>query len=125
MGAVFIWAPVCEGLLTLESGTMVHMKCFYTAQASIALALILLVTAIVAFLSKTDHQKIQWVIVVIGIMMIANTVESVLGIGICKNASMACHETALWLRSSGVLAIVSGLADIFANSGGKTHKLTL
>ncbi|MDD3365028.1 MAG: DUF4418 family protein, partial [Syntrophomonas sp.] len=122
--AVFIWAPVCAGLLTLQNGTMVHMKCFYTGQASIVLALILMITAVVAFFSKTDHNKIQWVIVAIGIMLISNTYDSTIGIGICKKTTMACNVTALWLRGSGILAIVSGLADVFAN-GSKSNKLTL
>ncbi|MFZ3130988.1 MAG: DUF4418 family protein [Desulfosporosinus sp.] len=115
LGALFIWAPVCTGLLTLGNGNMAHMKCYYTGQASIALAVILLITAIVAYLSKTDHQKLQWVIIVIGIMIIANTFTSIIGIGICKNPDMACNTTAVWLRGSGVLAILSGLIDIFAN----------
>ncbi|MDD3894252.1 MAG: DUF4418 family protein [Syntrophomonadaceae bacterium] len=123
MGSIFYWAPVCAGLLTLENGNMVHMKCFYTGQASVALALILLTTAIVAFFSKNDHHKVQWISIVIGILLIANTFESVIGIGICKNPSMACHSTAVWLRSAGVLTVVSGLVDILANNG-KTKKLT-
>lgn len=116
LGAIFIWAPVCNGLLTLGNGNMVHMKCFYTGQASIALAITLLITAIAAYLSKTDHHKIQWAIIVMGIMIIANTVESIIGIGICKNTAMACNITAVWLRVSGVLAIISGFIDIFTNS---------
>lgn len=116
LGSVFIWAPVCDGLLTLANGTMVHMKCFYTGQASIVLALILIITAIAAFFSKTDHKKIQWVIIAIGILLIANTFESVIGIGICKKTTMACNAAAVWIRGSGVLAVVSGLSDIFVNS---------
>ncbi|HBC91980.1 MAG TPA: DUF4418 domain-containing protein [Pelotomaculum sp.] len=115
-GAVFIWAPVCKGLLTLANGNMAHMKCFYTGQASIVLALILLIAAIIAYFSKTDHNKVQWVIIAIGIILIANTFESMIGIGICKNTAMACNATAVWLRVSGVLALASGLADIFANN---------
>lgn len=114
-GAVFIWAPVCSGLLTLQNGTMVHMKCFYTAQASIALALIMIVTAVAAYLSKTDHKKIQWVMILVGILLIANTYESTIGIGICKKTTMECHITAIWLRASGVLAVLSGMVDIFIN----------
>ncbi len=124
LGSVFIWAPVCDGLLALANGNMVHMKCFYTGQVSIVLAIILLVTAIAAFFSKTDHNKIQWVIIIIGIMLIANTFESMIGIGICKKTTMACNTTAVWLRGSGILAIVSGLCDVFVNSS-KPNKLTL
>ena len=124
LGAVFIWAPVCSGLLTLQNGTMVHMKCFYTGQVSIVLAVILLAAAVTAFISKTDHNKIQWVVILIGIVIIANTYESVIGIGVCKMTEMACNTTASWIRASGVLAILGGLLDIFANSG-KANNLTL
>ncbi len=124
LGSVFIWAPVCNGLLTLANGNMVHMKCFYTGQASVMLALILMITALAAFFSSTDHNKVQWVIIVIGIMLITTTIESTIGIGICKKMDMACHGTAAWLRGSGLLAMIGGLVDIFANST-KTNKLTL
>lgn len=124
LGAIYIWAPVCSGLLTLQNGTMVHMKCFYTAQASTVLAVILLVTAFVAFMSKSDHNKIQWIVVLIGIMIIAATYESLIGIGICKKPTMECHATAAWLRASGAIAIIGGLLDVLANST-KTNKLTL
>jgi len=116
LGSVFIWAPVCDGLLTLATGTMVHMKCFYTGQVSAALALVLLITAITAFLSKTDHKKIQVIVIAIGILLIANTYTSIIGIGVCKMNTMACNTTAVWLRASGVLAVLSGLVDIFVNS---------
>jgi len=124
LGAIFIWSPVCDGLLTLTNGNMVHMKCYYTGQASIGFALILIVTAVVAYLSKTDHNKVQWVVVVIGVMLIAMTYDSAIGIGICKKEMMACHGTAAWVRGSGALAMVGGLIDIFANRT-KTNKLTL
>lgn len=124
LGAIYIWAPVCDGMLTLANGNLTHMKCFYTAQASAGLALILLVAAIMAFRSKTDHNQMQWVIMVIGMMLIANTITSVLGIGICKNPAMACHDTAVWLRGSGLLAVGSGFAGILADSG-KKNKITL
>lgn len=123
LGSVFIWAPVCDGLLTLASGTLVHMKCFYTAQASIALALILMITAIAAYFSKTDHNKIQWVVIIIGIMLISNTFESTIGIGVCKKSTMACISTAVWLRASGFLAVASGLLDIFVNRNKKKEIL--
>lgn len=124
LGSVLIWAPVCNGLLTLANGNMVHMKCFYTGQVSIELALILMITAGIAFFAKTDHNKIQWVVIIIGIMLIANTFESTIGIGVCKKMMMACNVTAAWLRGCGALAIASGLVDILANRN-KGNTLTL
>jgi len=123
LGAVFVWAPICSGLLVLQNGTMVHMKCFYTGQAFIALALIMIVTALAAYLSKTDHRKIQWIIVLVGILLIANTYESTIGIGICKKTTMECHITAIWLRAGGVLAVLGGLVDILFNSSKTNDSL--
>ncbi|MDD3270249.1 MAG: DUF4418 family protein [Syntrophomonadaceae bacterium] len=115
LGAVFIWAPVCDGLLELKNGNMVHMKCFYTGQASVALAIVLFVTAIIAYLSKIDHRKVQWIVFLLGIMLISNTIDSVIGIGICKKV-MACHDTAVWIKCSGIIAILSSLLGIGLNS---------
>ena len=115
IGAVYSWAPVCDGLLELKNGNMVHMKCFYTAQASVVLAIVLLIAAIIAYLSKTDHRKVQWIVFVLGFMLIANTIDSTIGIGICKKV-MACHDTAVWIKSAGIIAILSSLADIALNN---------
>lgn len=123
LGAVLFWAPVCDGLLKLENGNMVHMKCFYTGQSSILLAILLFITAIIAYMSKTDHKKIQWIIILIGIMLIVNTFESTIGIGICKKITMSCHTTAKWIRLSGAISIVAGLVDIVVNSN-KVHQLS-
>lgn len=120
IGAVYIWAPVCAKLLTLNNGNMVHMKCFYTGQASVAWAIALLVAAIAAYFSKTDHRKIQWVIIVMGIMIILNTVDSFIGIGICKKSDMACHLTAVWLRVGSAMAIISAFIDILANTASNS-----
>lgn len=119
IGAVYSWAPVCDGLLELKNGNMVHMKCFYTAQASVALAIIMLIAAIMAYLSKTDHRKVQGIVFIIGVMLIANTMDSAIGIGICKKV-MACHDTAVWIKSAGFIAILSSLVDIAMNNS-ETH----
>ncbi len=113
IGAVSIWAPVCSGLLTLQNGSLVHMKCFYTAQAARALALILIALSVAAFYSRADRNKIQAVIAVTAFIIIALTYESSLGIGICR-APMACHTTALWMRGSGLLAFVAAVINICA-----------
>lgn len=115
LGAVLFWAPVCDGLLTLENGNMVHMKCFYTGQATIVLAILLIFTSIIAYLSKIDHKKVQWIVVLIGIMLISNTFDSAISIGICKKITMSCHNTAKWIRISGITSILTAFFDIAVN----------
>lgn len=122
LGAIYIWAPVCSGLLTLQNGSLVHMKCFYTAQAAKVLSITLLTAVVAAYHTKTDLNKIQAVIAIIGVTIIAITYESSLGIGICR-APMECHATAAWLRGSGALIVVAALTQVFVNtSAGRTIK---
>ena len=42
LGAKFIWAPVCQNMLTLENGSTVYMKCHWTGQLVTALGILLL-----------------------------------------------------------------------------------
>ncbi|MEL1135783.1 DUF4418 family protein [Desulfitobacterium sp. THU1] len=110
LGALYIWSPVCEGLLELANGNLVHMKCFYTGQATTVLAVLLLVAAISAVITKQAHAPI---IIAIGIFFIVMTYQSFLGIGICLKETMACHQTAFWIRGGGVLTILLGILACF------------
>lgn len=115
LGAIFIWAPACDSLLELKNGNMTNMKCFYTGKAAAALSIVLLVACISAFFSKGS----QWIIITIGILLIALTYTSFIGIGICKKDTMMCHTTALWIRIGGILTI---LGEIFMLFDKKTKK---
>ena len=59
IGAVKLWAPVCGKMLTLETGKEVPMRCFYTGQAAIAIAVVMLAIAAVALLTKSGHRKLM------------------------------------------------------------------
>ena len=50
LGAVKLWAPVCGKMLTLTTGKEVHMKCFYTGQTAVVLAVIMLAVALLVIL---------------------------------------------------------------------------
>ncbi|AGA68282.1 hypothetical protein Desdi_0755 [Desulfitobacterium dichloroeliminans LMG P-21439] len=110
LGALYIWVPVCDGLLELANGNLVHMKCFYTSQATSVLAVLVLVAAISALITKQTHAPI---IIAIGILLIVITYQSFLGIGICMKETMACHQTAFWIRGGGVLTILLGILACF------------
>lgn len=110
LGAMFIWAPVCDSLVEMASGNMAHMRCFYTQQAAMYLAIILLVTGIINLVIKNN--KLSIIAIIIGIMFITVTTEA-LGIGVCKKDTMACIQTALWLKGCGVVAIIAGLVQLF------------
>lgn len=116
LGALFLWAPVCDGLLELADGRLVHMKCFYTSQSASLLAILMLTQAITSLITKKPNPII---VIALGVMIIVLTYQSFLGIGICLKETMACHTSASWLRISGALVIIIGIASLFI----KTKKL--
>lgn len=108
IGSVKGWAPVCQKLLELKNGNMVHMKCFYTGQTLMVLALVLLVLAITNLLGK----KKNWpVTICLGILMIVVTTDLPIGIGLCGNTAMACHTTAIFAIIAGIIAIGAGILE--------------
>lgn len=107
LGAILLWAPVCDGLLELANGQMVHMKCFYTKQAVALISILIGIQAIASVITKKTNPIM---IIGLGVTLIILTYQSFLGIGICMNKAMACHDTALWIRGGGILTIVLGLA---------------
>lgn len=110
LAGIVLFSPVCSKLLELANGNMTHMKCFYTGKASIILTIILLISSILGFLKENKYINI--VIIVIGVLLIAVTYDSFIGIGICKKA-MDCHSTALWIRGEGIISIIIGLIMLF------------
>ena len=108
LGAVYIWAPVCSGLLELADGRLIPMRCLYTAKAATILALLLLVQVISSVVGKRDN---PFMVIALGIMFVAITFESFMGIGICRRV-MECHDTAFWLRAGGAVVIIVGLLTL-------------
>lgn len=116
IGAVKIWAPVCTGLLTLESGKQTFMKCHYTGQAAIAIAVILLVSVVVLLFSKDCHKLVQVISIVSAIMMFLLFTTL---IGICANTEMQCHQTAFWCKGAAIVIIVTGIVDLLSGKKGQ------
>lgn len=109
LGAIYVWAPVCDGSLELTNGNLVHMKCFHTAQGATLITILLLVQTIYSLITKKNNSIM---VIALGVMLIAITFESPIGIGICKKA-MACHDTAFWLRTGGSVTIALGILAAF------------
>lgn len=116
IGAIKFWAPVCGKMLTLESGKEVHMKCFYTAQAAVAVCLILLVAAVVTILSKTDYKKVQLISIVGGILLFLLFTSL---IGVCANPDMSCNTTAVWAKIGAAVTVISGVVTFFSGKDGQ------
>lgn len=117
IGAILIWSPVCKDMIELASGNMTYMKCHYTGQASIILSIVLIVSAIESIF--TNSRK-SWTIMAIGAALIAITLGSNIGIGVCMKDTMSCHDTALWIRGGGIATMVLGLISLL--KGDKIRK---
>lgn len=96
--------PVCEKLLELANGNMVHMQCYYMAKVGGILLLCLLFLTIENSLFKSNTKIMP---AILGILLILITIKSPLFDGPCTNVSMACHRTAICFRVSGLLCILS------------------
>lgn len=110
LGAILVWSPVCSGMLTLESGAQIHMKCYYTGQTAKVLCLIMLFTAVMSLFASKDYSKFQFLIVVIGILMLLLPTSFI--IGVCVKEGMACISTAAWIRGSAIVGIITGVLGI-------------
>lgn len=118
IGAVKIWAPLCSGLLTLDSGKQVHMKCFYSGQAMILLGIIIVALAVVSMLAKKDYKLIQVASIVAALLVFL--VFSDAFIGVCAKV-MACHSTKTWGFILAIISIVASVIDMI--TGNKEGQL--
>ena len=116
IGAVKIWAPVCGKMLTLETGKEVPMRCWYTGQAAIAIAVILLAVTIVALLSKSGHRKLMVVSAVAAVMLFL--LFSTL-IGVCASPDMRCHATDFWCRGAAVVSLAASVIELLSGKEGQ------
>lgn len=116
LGAIKIWAPVCGKMLTLTSGKEVPMKCFWTSKAAVAVAIILLAVAVLAFFAKSDGKKFFVVSAVVGVVLFL-----VFGslMGVCASPEMRCNVTALWGRIVAGVVIASSLAGLIGGKDGQ------
>ncbi len=116
VGAVKIWAPVCGKLLELTNGRQVPMKCHWAGQATLALAVILLLLAVVSLTAKKDFKKFQLVLLAGGVMLFL-----VYGslIGVCASETMRCQVTALWGRGAAIMTIVTALINLLSGKEGQ------
>ena len=111
LGAILLWAPVCQGRLVLANGMETHMKCFYMSRAGILIALILLVVSLENLIM---NRKAVFSYLVIGIALLILPGASCLGIGVCIKEIMVCRTTAVWLQGGGILTIISGIASFLS-----------
>ena len=116
IGAIKIWAPVCGKMLTLTTGKEVPMKCHWTAQAAIAVAIILVAVAVVAFFAKQDQKKFLIVNAVVGVIIFMLFTSLM---GVCASPDMRCNTTALWAKLVSAVVVCCSLVGLVGGKEGQ------
>ena len=113
--ALTIWAAVSGGCTTqveLASGNSMPMKCFWTFRAVPFVGAVGTVAALLALFAKTLEGRRFSAIVAAVAAIVTMLLPTSFGIGLCANAEMHCHTTALGVWVLGAVAIVLALVQI-------------
>lgn len=116
IGAVKIWAPVCGKLLELANGNQVPMKCHWAGQAAIAIAIIILATAVMALLAKKEYKGLMVVNAVAGVLLFLVFTSL---IGVCASAEMRCQITKLWGIGAAATVFITSLINLLSGKEGQ------
>ena len=116
IGAIKIWAPVCGKMLELVSGKQVPMKCHWAGQAAIAICIIILAVAVMAFLAKKEYKGLMVVNAVAAVVLF--TVFTSL-IGVCASEEMRCQITKLWGMGAATVVFATSLVNLLSGKEGQ------
>ena len=116
VGVIKILAPVCGKMLELVSGKQVPMKCHWAGQAAIAVAVIILATAIVALLTKKEYKGLMIVNAVAGVVLFLIFTSL---IGVCASEEMRCQTTKLWGMGCAAVTCVTALVNLLSGKEGQ------
>ena len=117
VGAIKIWAPVCGKMLELVSGKQVPMKCHWAGQAAIAVSVIILAVAIMAFLAKQDYKSLMVVNAVAAVILFLIFTNTL--VGVCASAEMRCQITKVWGMGSAAVVFASSLINLLSGKEGQ------
>ena len=116
MGAIKIWAPVCGKMLELVSGKQVPMKCHWAGQAAIAICIIMLAVAVMAFLAKKEYKGLMVVNAVAAVVLFMVFTSL---IGVCASEEMRCQITKLWGMGAAAVVFATSLVNLLSGKEGQ------
>ena len=116
IGAVKIWAPVCGKMLELVSGKQVPMKCHWAGQAAIAVCIIILAAAVMAFLAKKEYKGLMVVNAVAAVVLFMVFTSL---IGVCASEEMRCQITKLWGMGAAAVVFATSLVNLLSGKEGQ------
>ena len=117
IGAVKIWAPVCGKMLELVSGKEVPMKCHWAGQAAIAVSVIILAVAVMAFLAKKEYKGFMVVNAVAGAVLFLIFTNTL--VGVCASAEMRCQITKIWGMGAAAVTFATSLINLISGKEGQ------
>lgn len=117
VGAVKLWAPVCDKLLELVSGREVPMKCHWAGQAATGIAVIILAIAVIALFVKRGYKGLMTANIVAGVVLFLVFTNTL--IGVCASETMRCQITALWGKVIAVVVIASSVIGLLGGKDGQ------
>ena len=116
IGAIQIWAPVCGKMLELVSGKQVPMKCHWAGQAAIAICIIILAVAVMAFLAKKEYKGLMVVNAVAAVVLFMVFTSL---IGVCASEEMRCQITKLWGMGAATVVFATSLVNLLSGKEGQ------
>jgi len=117
IGAIKMWAPVCGKLLDLANGNQVPMKCHWAAQAGIAVSVVILVAAAMAFLAKKEYKGFMVITAVCGALLFMIFATGF--IGVCASETMRCQSTKLWGIIAAGITFAASLINLLSGKEGQ------
>lgn len=102
-------AKSCQGMLILETGKQVPMRCHYAATAIFFIGLITVVIGIESFCRK-KQSVFTYIMIMVALLLITN---NSVGIGVCVSADMACSTTKIVTTVLGVVIGLVGILQFF------------
>ena len=116
IGAIKIWAPVCGKMLELVIGKQVPMKCHWAGQAAIAICIIMLAVAVMAFLAKKEYKGLMVVNAVAAVVLFMVFTSL---IGVCASEEMRCQITKLWGMGAAAVVFATSLVNLLSGKEGQ------
>ena len=116
IGAIKIWAPVCGKMLELTSGKQVPMKCHWAGQAAIAVSVIIIAVAVMAFLAKKEYKGLMVVNAVAAAMLFLVFTSL---IGVCASETMRCQITKVWGIGAAAVVFATSLINLLSGKEGQ------
>ena len=116
VGAIKIWAPVCGKMLELVSGKQVPMKCHWAGQAALAVCVIILAVAVMAFLAKKEYKGLMVVNAVAAVVLFLVFTKL---IGVCASEEMRCQITKLWGMGAAAVVFATSLINLISGKEGQ------